>query len=125
MSRYSRAWFVVDVDARLSTTLRAQDKPVMMEEGMMTLLRKNVVSNSRLIKCADQRGLRVSGVEWSGVRRCGLAWSTDAAFLKRHLLFVALGLLARSLLYVINEVFILAFILALPSTSGQRKGRTS
>lgn len=32
----------------------------MMEEGMMTLLRKNVVSNARLIKCADGRGLRVS-----------------------------------------------------------------
>ena len=31
----------------------------MMEEGMMTLLRKNVVSNARLIKCADGRGLRV------------------------------------------------------------------
>lgn len=32
----------------------------MMEEGMMTLLRKNVVSNARLLKCADGRGLRVS-----------------------------------------------------------------
>lgn len=31
----------------------------MFEEGMMTLLRKNVVSNARLIKCADGRGLRV------------------------------------------------------------------
>ncbi|CAM9812675.1 unnamed protein product, partial [Laminaria digitata] len=35
-----------------------QDKPVLFEEGMMTLLRKNVVSNARLIKCADGRGLR-------------------------------------------------------------------
>ncbi|CBJ48587.1 dicer-like 3 [Ectocarpus siliculosus] len=35
-----------------------QDKPVLMEEGMMTLLRKNVVSNARLLKCADGRGLR-------------------------------------------------------------------
>lgn len=37
-----------------------KDKPVMLEEGMMTLLRKNVVSNARLIKCADGRGLRVT-----------------------------------------------------------------
>lgn len=36
-----------------------QDKPVMVEEGLMTLLRKNVVSNARLLKCADGRGLRV------------------------------------------------------------------
>ncbi|CAM9952259.1 unnamed protein product [Scytosiphon promiscuus] len=35
-----------------------QDKPVLLEEGMMTLLRKNVVSNARLLKCADGRGLR-------------------------------------------------------------------
>lgn len=31
----------------------------MVEEGLMTLLRKNVVSNARLLKCADGRGLRV------------------------------------------------------------------
>ena len=47
----------------LRTTLFApfffQDKPVMVEEGLMTLLRKNVVSNARLLKCADGRGLRV------------------------------------------------------------------
>ena len=29
------------------------------EEGMMTFLRKNIVCNARLIKCADGRGLRV------------------------------------------------------------------
>ncbi|CAN0325988.1 unnamed protein product, partial [Discosporangium mesarthrocarpum] len=35
-----------------------QVKPVMREEGMMTLFRKNIVSNARLIKCAERRGLQ-------------------------------------------------------------------
>lgn len=54
--------FVVD---RVRQTMKCnarsnQGKPVLLEEGMMTLLRKNVVSNARLLKCADGRGLRVS-----------------------------------------------------------------
>lgn len=52
--------------------LKYQDKPVLFEEGMMTLLRKNVVSNARLIKCADGRGLRV--------RNCKVYYRPDAIF---------------------------------------------
>ncbi|CAM9116144.1 unnamed protein product [Choristocarpus tenellus] len=35
-----------------------QVMPVMREEGMMTIFRKNIVSNARLIKCAERRGLQ-------------------------------------------------------------------